>query len=280
MFPTPLPSALILLFLCSLQASQIDPLRITNRPSLRPQHGICLFLSWLFCRALMVALKDIPFGGIPPLPARDIYLFSRLPPPFFTHGANTRLKAFSENGALLASVGQDDNHCLAVHDWEKGKLQHTGPTDMRAVTMSSMTIVLTQRDKVKQTKPASQQDRGGNIDNDNYISSLPSPMTLSPSPVTLLPTSRASVKQNISDHFKVNCVAFFNRHRDSHYRGRVFYRWIEKNRSNPTRKGAMKMVVSLELPHYRTNQRDELAHIPNCNMHRATITVKSFFFQL
>ena len=50
-----------------------------------------------------------------------------------SHGTNSRLKAFSENGALLASVGQDDNHCLAVHDWEKGKLQHTGPTDMRAV---------------------------------------------------------------------------------------------------------------------------------------------------
>ncbi|CAM9673239.1 unnamed protein product, partial [Laminaria digitata] len=41
--------------------------------------------------------------------------------------------AFSENGALLASVGQDENHCMAVHDWEKGKLQHTGPSDTRAV---------------------------------------------------------------------------------------------------------------------------------------------------
>lgn len=52
-----------------------------------------------------------------------------------TH-ANARLqfKAFSENGSLLASVGQDDNHCLAVHDWEKGKLQHTGPSDTRAVS--------------------------------------------------------------------------------------------------------------------------------------------------
>lgn len=47
---------------------------------------------------------------------------------------HTKIKqAFSENGALLASVGQDDNHCLAVHDWEKGKLQHTGPSDSRAV---------------------------------------------------------------------------------------------------------------------------------------------------
>ena len=34
---------------------------------------------------------------------------------------------------MLASVGQDENHCLAVHDWEKGKLQHTGPCDTRAV---------------------------------------------------------------------------------------------------------------------------------------------------
>ncbi|CBJ26175.1 conserved unknown protein [Ectocarpus siliculosus] len=49
------------------------------------------------------------------------------------HRRAVTLLAFSENGALLASVGQDDNHCLAVHDWEKGKLQHTGPTDMRAV---------------------------------------------------------------------------------------------------------------------------------------------------
>lgn len=31
-------------------------------------------------------------------------------------------------------MGQDDNHCLAVHDWEKGKLQHTGPSDTRAVS--------------------------------------------------------------------------------------------------------------------------------------------------
>ena len=43
-------------------------------------------------------------------------------------------QAFSENGSLLASVGQDDNHCLAVHDWEKGKLQHTGPSDARVVS--------------------------------------------------------------------------------------------------------------------------------------------------
>ena len=42
-------------------------------------------------------------------------------------------QAFSGNGSLLASVGQDDNHCLAVYDWEKGSLQHTGPSDTRAV---------------------------------------------------------------------------------------------------------------------------------------------------
>lgn len=49
-------------------------------------------------------------------------------------------QAFSENGALLASVGQDDNHCLAVHDWEKGKLQHTGPSDTRAVRRKRNTV--------------------------------------------------------------------------------------------------------------------------------------------
>ncbi|CAM9158468.1 unnamed protein product, partial [Scytosiphon promiscuus] len=49
------------------------------------------------------------------------------------HRRAVTLLAFSENGALLASVGQDDNHCLAIHDWEKGKLQHTGPSDTRAV---------------------------------------------------------------------------------------------------------------------------------------------------
>lgn len=50
--------------------------------------------------------------------------------PFF----DTRYaQAFSEDGVLLASVGQDDNHCLAVHDWQKGKLQHTGSSDSRAV---------------------------------------------------------------------------------------------------------------------------------------------------
>eukprot|EP00752_Nemacystus_decipiens_P008508 g7598.t1 len=49
------------------------------------------------------------------------------------HRRAVTLLAFSENGALLASVGQDENHCLAVHDWEKGKLQHTGPSDTRAV---------------------------------------------------------------------------------------------------------------------------------------------------
>lgn len=50
----------------------------------------------------------------------------------------TTEQAFSENGALLASVGQDDNHCLAVHDWEKGRLQHTGPTDTRAVRKTGL----------------------------------------------------------------------------------------------------------------------------------------------
>lgn len=46
------------------------------------------------------------------------------------------LQAFSENGSLLASVGQEDNHSLAVHDWEKGSLYHTGPSDTRAVRIT------------------------------------------------------------------------------------------------------------------------------------------------
>lgn len=42
-------------------------------------------------------------------------------------------QAFSENGSLLASVGEDDNHSLVVHDWEKGSLYHAGPSDTRTV---------------------------------------------------------------------------------------------------------------------------------------------------
>lgn len=134
MFPTPLLTALALFSCVAFKLYNLtqgetysDLINALNTASVCFSSGSSVESSWRTPRHVFWSHTASASSGY----YFPVYLL--LPPPLFRMVPTHILKAFSENGALLASVGQDDNHCLAVHDWEKGKLQHTGPTDMRAV---------------------------------------------------------------------------------------------------------------------------------------------------
>ncbi|CAN0001164.1 unnamed protein product, partial [Choristocarpus tenellus] len=49
------------------------------------------------------------------------------------HERAVSLLAFSDDGVFLASVGQDEQRCLGVYDWENGSLHITGSSTTKRV---------------------------------------------------------------------------------------------------------------------------------------------------